>query len=139
MPKLTKITRNDAKNLRIEATEALEAVAKKYGLLVQVGNARYSNDSYRTKFEFSVAATGVATTNGIVVSKADVDAALELGLPEDIVGREFKSRGTTYTVTGFNLKRWKYPVGGTGPKGGRYKFTADRVRIGLVGGTAVAA
>jgi hypothetical protein len=135
---LTKINRSNAKTLRAETEQALQAVADKYGLSVNIGNGRFNDDQYRAKFEFNVAAQTTAPGSP-AVSKKDVAAAKKLGLPEDIIGRQFKSGRTTYTVSGFNLRRRKYPVSGIGPKGGRYKFPADAVQRGLIGGGATPA
>ena len=57
--------------------------------------------------------------------------ATMIGLPSDCFGKEFISGGTRYPITEINLRRRKYPVSATGPKGGRYKFTADTVKWGL--------
>lgn len=57
--------------------------------------------------------------------------ATGLGLPDDIVGKSFKVRRTTYTVTGFNTRNFKYPVLATTQNGKRYKLDVDFVLTGL--------
>jgi hypothetical protein len=57
--------------------------------------------------------------------------AKRLGLPEDIVGRSFKVRQTTFTVTGFKTENFKYPVLATTQTGKRYKLDVPFVLRGL--------
>ena len=47
------------------------------------------------------------------------------------VGTQFKVGNTTYTVTGHKPNRPKFTFTGSGPQGGRYKFTTDQVLNGL--------
>lgn len=125
---ITTIDRPTTRILSEEAEQALKAVADKFGLKLVRGNGRYSPTSLTVKFDFQVIGS-----NG--VSKKAAQGAGLLGLPTDIVGRQFKSgRGGLYTVTDINLRRPKYPVSATGPKGGRYKFSVSQVQAGLVGG-----
>jgi|TARA_R110000824_G_scaffold54351_19_gene149980 hypothetical protein len=108
-----------------EAEAALEAVAAKYGMTLSRGNGRFSPDRLTVKFDFCMA-TGTGAPSDFA------QKAKMVGLPEDCFGKTFISGSTRYTVTEINLRRRKYPVSGTGPKGGRYKFTADTVKRGLV-------
>ena len=108
-----------------EAEAALEAVAAKYGMTISRGNGRFSPDRLTVKFDFCQSSETGAPAD--FAQKATM-----LGLPEECFGAVFLSNGTRYTVTELNLRRRKYPVSGTGPKGGRYKFTADTVKRGLV-------
>ncbi len=107
-----------------EAEAALAAVAAKYGMTLSRGNGRFSPDRLTVKFDFCMAAEGGAPAD--FAHKATM-----LGLPEDCWGKAFISGGTRYTITEINLRRRKYPISAEGPKGGRYKFTADTVRWGL--------
>ncbi len=121
---IDRIDRATVRRLTDEAEKALEAVAEKYGMTLKRGNGRFSPDRLTVKFDFAV-----ATESGAPADFAR--KAAMLGLPEDCYGAAFTSGRTTYTVTGINLRRPKYPISGEGPKGGRYKFTADSVLAGL--------
>jgi hypothetical protein len=107
-----------------EAEAALAAVAEKYGLTITRQPGRFSPDRLTLKIDLIV-----ATETGAPADYAS-KAAL-IGLPEDSWGKTFIASGTEYTITEINLRRPKYPVSGTGPKGGRYKFAAAAVKMGL--------
>tara|TARA_Y100000310_G_scaffold91693_4_gene89163 strand:+ start:1175 stop:2113 length:939 start_codon:yes stop_codon:yes gene_type:complete len=73
-------------------------------------------------------------------SSLDTNAATarRLGLPEDIVGRTFLSRGTAFTVDGFKPNNHKFPVMGTNSRGTTYKWQVSQVLSGLTGATPAA-
>ena len=122
---MSKFDRATVRMISDEAEAALAAVAEKYGMTLARGNGRFSPDRLTVKFDFCM-----ATGSGVPSDFAH--KATMVGLPEDCYGKVFFSNGTRYTVTEINLRRRKYPVSGTGPKGGRYKFTADTVKTGLL-------
>lgn len=119
-----KFDRATVRRISDEAEAALAAVAEKYGMTLSRGNGRFSPDRLTVKFDFAMATEAGAPSD--FAQKAKM-----VGLPEDCFGKVFISGGTRYTITEINLRRRKYPVSGTGPQGGRYKFTADTVRWGL--------
>jgi len=57
--------------------------------------------------------------------------ATALGLPRCVVGETLRIQGTLYTMVGYKTSRPKYPIAGTGPRGGRYKFSVDQVLTAL--------
>jgi|APSaa5957512622_1039677.scaffolds.fasta_scaffold01315_12 hypothetical protein len=122
---ITRIDRPTCKTISDKAEQALKVLADELGMTLTREAGRFSADSLTVKMTFKVVGS-----NG--VSKVDTSAATALGLPSDVIGRRFVAGRTTYTVTGINLRRPKYPVSGTGPKGGRYKFTTAQVQGGLV-------
>lgn len=48
------------------------------------------------------------------------------------IGTQFKVGNTTYMVTGHKPSRPKFTFTGSGPQGGRYKFTTEQVINGLL-------
>jgi hypothetical protein len=124
MNKITTINRATCRNLATEAKAALEAVASRYGLAVTQGNSRFDSDSVTIKATFNVVGESGAP------KRFATDAAV-LGLPPDCYGKVFVNRGTSYTITGIKLTRYKYPVSAKGPQGGQYKFPVDTVLRGL--------
>ena len=125
MSKINTIDRPTCRTISDEAEAALKAVAEKFGLTLIRSNGRFSPTNLTVKFDFQV--TG---DNG--VSKKATQGAALLGLPEDCIGKQFKSGGRMFTITDINLRRRKYPVGGSGPQGGKYKFTVAQVMAGLL-------
>lgn len=135
MATITKLDRPAVRKLQAEAEAALAAVAAKYGMLLNQGGGRFSDDRLAVKFEFAVAADAPAGTPAADM-RAPADfarKAMLAGLPEDCFGKTFRCGNAVYTVTGINLSRPKYPVEGEGPQGGRYKFTLAQVKAGLIG------
>lgn len=122
---MSKFDRPTVRMISEEAEVALAAVAAKYGMTLSRQNGRFSPDRLTVKFDFCQSAESGAPADF-------AQKAAMLDLPEDCFGAAFISGGTRYTVTELNLRRRKYPVSGTGPKGGRYKFTAATVKMGLV-------
>ena len=125
MSKIDRIDRSACRVITDKAEAALKVLADELGMTLSRETSRYGTDTVTVKMTFKVVGS-----NG--VSKVDTSAATALGLPSDVIGRRFVAGRTTYTVTGINLRRPKYPVSGTGPKGGRYKFTTAQVQGGLV-------
>jgi len=58
--------------------------------------------------------------------------APRFGLEPTDFGKKFHNGRTLYTLMGVKASRRKYPFTGVGPKGGRYKFTAEQVKLGLL-------
>lgn len=64
-------------------------------------------------------------------SKAAIYAPM-LGLPSDIMGRSFTSRGETFKVVSLKPERPKFPVTGERADGKLFKFAAEDVRRMLI-------
>lgn len=117
------ITLDGANALTREAEDALKAVCEKHGLIVDVSPGTYTDTNL--SFKVNVA---VKTESG---APADFErTARVLHLPANCYGAEFMVRGKTYTITGINLRRRKYPVSAT-HDGKPYKFTASSIRASL--------
>ena len=116
-------TFDTANALAREAEDALIAIAEKHGLIVEVPPGRYDSASFSFKVNFTV-----KTESGAPAGFAR--KATALGLPADCYGQEFTANGKTYTITGINPRRRKYPVSAT-HDGRSYKFTASSTRASL--------
>jgi hypothetical protein len=124
---ISRIDRATCRNISDQAEAALKVLADELGLSLKRESSRFDplGGTVTVKLTF-----GVQNASG--ASQADTQAASLLGLPADCIGRTFRSgRGTLYTITGINMRRRKYPVSATGPRGGRYKFTVAQVLSGL--------
>lgn len=119
---MTKITTFDKKTLRAlqpKLEQALNDALAEFGLTAKFGGGSFDNSTYKPKVEIIAA--------GANPEKEDFElyASLYNLKPEDY-GKEFNSNGATYTLTGLNPRRPKYPISARRQDGKRFKFT-DRV------------
>jgi hypothetical protein len=118
------LSRATVKAISADAEQALQSVAKKYGLTVERGNGNFSSTSFMAKFEFSLAGENRDAT-------AFKTRAMMYGLKESDLGRSFKSNGETFTISGLATKAKKFPILATNSKGQTYKFSASNVKLYL--------
>ena len=98
--KVTRFDRSVCNLIGPEILEAIEPIAQKYGLKVTQKGGTYATYKWTTKFEL-VAPEGAAEN--------DSKTARMFGAKFD-VGFEFRDKGQTYRVTGFNPKRPKNDI-----------------------------
>ena len=118
----------DRENVRVfleDVNAELAALASRYGLQVEQHGGNFNPQRLKVRFEF-------AEENGEGAPSDFASMAEKLGLPPDCWGKKFLCGKTTYTVNSLHLRRRKYPVLGIGPRGGKYKFTVEQVKNGLV-------
>lgn len=129
--KITTFNKGVLRQLRTDLDTALEAVAKEYGIQLNLGNIRFDIQSFRVTLSAAIVSTAPAPTN----EDGEVDLlTVSFGdtLPANLQGRKFVAGGTTYTLIGVSSRRRKYPFSGEGPQGGKYKFSLEQVRAGLI-------
>ena len=88
-------------------------------------NANYSEIGGSFKIEISDIAE-----DGTVVSKIAEDYKIyaeSYGMKKEWLGKEFKSRGKTFTLLGFKTRARKMPIVAADNTGARYKMTTDAV------------
>lgn len=108
-------TRDNLKPLHAELKAAVEAVAKRHGLVLEINGGSFTPDLFRVKVEFTTGSHTVVTPKGP-------------HLPGITVGAEFKFNGKVYTVVG--TKRGRDHAWVIGQKVGttlRYKFKPEDV------------
>lgn len=143
-------THASVRALRAEIDAALKQVADKHGLIMGLGNARFSpTEMHFTKLSIvpkvtptvnslQTASTPSATSNGVdpyqtLEIRAFISLAFQFGLKKEWLGKQFLGNGgTRYTIVGLKPSYRKYPVIAVGPQGGRYKIPADTVRRGII-------
>jgi hypothetical protein len=145
--KMNSFNRTNLTVLRSELNAAIATVAAKHGLIISLGNCRFTNnEAHFTKLSMIpktlpssasiVAVPNCGTNNGdpynTVESREYLNLAYLFNLPKNGLGRQFRMGTTQYTIIGLKSSRRKYPVIAIGPFGGRYKFSADTVRNGMV-------
>jgi hypothetical protein len=93
--------------IQAEATAALTAIAAKHGMTVRAHGGSLAEVSAILKFEFKTADKAVLVDAERTTFERHADL---FGLLPTDYGREFTANGKAYTVTGFDLKRRKYPI-----------------------------
>jgi hypothetical protein len=122
MPKKTETPREKCRRIHAEVEEMISVIAEREGLTLLPKSGTYTRDgSVTVKFEFKSSGDEEKEKES---QRLDGRA---LGLPDGSIGKSFKSRGRTYTITEINLRRRKYPVGATRDDGKTFKFTSDVV------------
>ena len=116
MANMKNIGRAECKILSDELEVAIQRVVNKYGLTASYANGRYGGHTATLSFKLDVPAKAEKVANK--------DAEL-LGAKFS-VGFVFKSNGDEFKVTGFNLRRRKYPVSANNVLSGKnFKFTVE--------------
>lgn len=108
--------RDNLKSLRKDVQAALDEVAKKHGIKLDLGNIRFTDSQFTSK------------VIGTVINQK----AVEKATGPIKMGTEFISQGRKFTVCDYKPSRWKYPFTGMSVRGARYKFTEEDVRRGMV-------
>jgi len=118
MAKMKNIGRAECRILSEELAGVIQRAVNKYGLTASYGNGRYGGHTATLSFKLDVPAMAEKVANR--------DAEL-LGAKFN-VGYIFKSNGDEFKVTGFNLRRRKYPVSADNVLSGQgYKFTVETI------------
>lgn len=127
--KITTFSRSDVRSINEEMEAAVQAVAKRYGLKIEVGNTRFSSTEINTKLKVSV----VNTKTGVGMTKEA--KAYELIAPQKGIrvklGEEIPIRGKRFIVKGWNTRSPKYPIVAEEVGSGKtYKMSANSL-IGM--------
>lgn len=119
--------RQKCRRITDEVAEAIAAIAEREGLTLKRERSSYTaGGTVTVKFTFESKADKAKKAE-----YASMDAEL-LGLPADVIGREFTCNGNMYVVTGLKLSRPKYPVEAERVSNGKgYKFPEDVVKAAL--------
>lgn len=127
----TKLDRQTVKNMSSDMERELEAVAKKYGVQIDMGGGTYDPDGNFANFKVKVS---TLSEDGTAQTKEAEDfkrRAAMYGLSADMLGKSFELRGEMFTVTGLAAKAKKYPVLIKNSQGKDYKVSAQVVKSRL--------
>ena len=118
------IDKQTLQNFRNDFAEAMKDLEQKYGLVIELGNIRYSSTSFEGK---------ISCKEG--ESKDEVNAqdfyryCTMYGLSRDDYDRRFTFQGEDYIVVGIRPSKRKYPICCTQVSTGQtYGFTAELVK-----------
>lgn len=122
------MTKTNVTLVKARVLEALGPLAKELGVKFSFEPGRFGDDSFRSTLRCEVDSPEAKAMNARV---AQGEASL-LGLPASVVGQIIMVDATPLQVTGFNLRRPKFPVSAKHARSGRpYKLTVAQVRNAL--------
>lgn len=117
--------------LRPEIEAAVQAVAKKHGVIINSGSGTFSPDIGTATLRLDIAIAGGAedgTKAKDIKAAADWDAyAHTFGLKPEWKGKSFASGGHTYTIVGLEPRRHTRPVVAKRADGKSFIFPVDSV------------
>lgn len=121
--KINSLDRTAVRRINDDIQSALDAVAKRYGVQIKVGNSRFSNTNCTTKIDISTVNEG-----GTVMTKEATDFnrfAASFGITKKL-GDTFDFRYDTYEIVGLKPRSSKYPVLAKNLSNGKtFKFPAN--------------
>jgi hypothetical protein len=131
---MTAINKSTLPSIRAEINAALAAVGSKHGLVLSIGNIRFTADSFRTTLEaktFSQAGREVAA---IAVEQIDLESAGQrvLGTGVDLTKEYMSPTLGKVKLIGYHPRKPKYPFIVQTTAGKRFKITVASAR-NLVG------
>ena len=125
------INKSKAKELNYAIKGAVENVASKHGMTVQVGSVKFGSDNLTAKIVMSrVNAKGEVLTP---MRNAFMSRAYLFGLKASDFGRTFTdNQGKSYKITGLKPQAKVYPILAVCTSDGKtYKFPASIVKLYL--------
>lgn len=130
--KIDTFDKSNLTSLRHSLNLALEDVAKMYGIVLSLGNMRYSNNEVKMKLTANIGtANDLALENSDKV-KDDLNyLSMLYDLPKDLFGKEIKIGGEDFIILDSKSSRPKYPFIVTGTNGRKYKMSVEQIRSGI--------
>jgi len=102
-----KFNKSNLPEVRAIMKVALVEVANQFGIRVEVGNCSYTDHDATFKVKLSV----LDEAGDSKADKSDFMAyALYRGFDAEDFGRDFTSKGRQFKITGWNSRKWKFPV-----------------------------
>jgi hypothetical protein len=114
------------RNIRADMERAMKSVADQYGITLDIGAMRFSDNEFSTRV---TAKTGDGTD---AARNLWVQYQFRHGMEASDFGREFESNGDTFRIAGFKPKGKKYPITAVRVRdGAKYKFPIAAVKRGI--------
>ena len=112
------------KSLRMDMDAALKVIADKYGIVIETGNATYSDN--KATFKVLLQIVNAKAPDFDVRAEEFKKNAYYLGLEPEDLGRTFTIHYKEYTICGFDPKARKYSIFAS-CRGHIYKFVVSDV------------
>lgn len=125
--KISNFSRANIKGLRNEIDEALDQVAKKYGITISAGNCTFSGNEANFKLKLNTIGEG-----GTAITRESQMWNLYKGRTNCShlsVGDTIQLQGNSYILTGYNTRAKKAPIQFKDSKGNGYKCSIEMLNI----------
>jgi len=120
-----KINKLTCQKIRQEAQAALDAIAKKHGVALPIGNITFSPDTIRFSVKgISIGNSGAAPTKDAIM-EADFNSNFSHLAKK--IGDTFISGNQQFTIVGSKSRNRKYPIIAKGVNGTQYKFPTSAI------------
>ena len=119
MQDIKQFNRANIKGLRNEIDEALDQVAKKYGITISAGNCTFSGNEANFKLKLNTIGEG-----GTVITRESQNWDFYKNRTQCThlnVGDKITIQGGTYILTGYNTRARKAPIQFKDSRGNGYK------------------
>jgi hypothetical protein len=128
MAKIKKFDRPALRQFRLDFEKATEAFAKKHGVVLQLGDARFGSTdaTYKLKVVIAPNASGMSAQEVMGRKSLELEGHF-FGLKPEDYGRTFVNWDhDTYRLTGVKSSRPKYPLSAENTRTGKgFKFGTD--------------
>jgi hypothetical protein len=129
---VAQVTRDTFKTIRQALDPVLAALSRHLDVEVRAGNGSYKQDG--TGGKLTLVIKGATADGKTADEEAWMSSSALLGLNKNWLGESFEYHGSTYKVTGANLKRHKFPIAAERLLDGkRFKFPASIIQAALRG------
>ncbi len=130
MAKIKKFDKPALRRFKDDFEKSVSAFAKKSGVVIKLGAARFNDSSVTYKLEVIIASDGDMSAEEAMGRKSLDLEGVFFGLTGKDYGRTWKSwDGDTYRLTGIKSSRPKYPVSGVNMRTGKgFKFGDDIIK-----------
>ena len=112
---MEQFTKSTLQELRQELNAALDPIAKKYGIKIELGNFGFTQTTFKTQLK--------AEIEGKERDYSEIYTYLNL--PK--LGTEFKMKGETFTVIHHNPSRPKYNISAKNSLGKVLEFNGEQI------------
>ena len=127
MKDIKQFNRANIKGLRNEIDEALDRVAKKYGITISAGNCTFSGNEANFKLKLNTIGD-----NGTVITRESQMWDLyksRTNCSHLSIGDKITIQGNSYTLSGYNTRARKAPINFTDSRGRGYKCSINMLNL----------
>ena len=127
MKNIKAFNRANIKGLRNEIDEALDQVAKKYGITISAGNCTFSGNEANFKLKLNTIGD-----NGTVITRESQMWDLyksRTNCSHLNIGDTITIQGNSYTLSGYNTRARKAPINFTDSRGNGYKCSINMLNL----------